>query len=124
MASRTPSTPRTACPTRGPPFADRRRRPPGNRAPPAVVGTHMKKIRTLALLLAFVLFAAACGDDSSDVDTSSGDGTTGDGTAGSDTVDGTLAVQVLVDGGFVPVDVSLRTVPQVTVTAAGTVITG
>jgi hypothetical protein len=90
----------------------------------------MKKRRFLFVLLVVMVLAAACGDDGSTVGTDGGGDAPGDaprdGDDGGDiggSSEETVAVQVLVDGGFVPVEAALRTVPSLTVTAEGTVIT-
>lgn len=74
----------------------------------------MSRLRALAVLpLALALALAACGDD-------------GDGAGGSAGRPGGLAddlfVEVVTDGGFVPVGFDFRMVPQVVVYADGTVV--
>jgi hypothetical protein len=91
----------------------------------------MKLFRFLVVVLVVSLLAAACGDDGSTVGTDDGGDPSGDAPQDGDgdggdiggSSDETVAVQVLVDGGFVPVEAALRTVPALTVTAEGTVIT-
>lgn len=97
----------------------------------------MKMLRFLVVVFAVLLFAGACGDDGDTVGTDDGGGDPSadapehGGEHGGDGADGdiggssgeTVAVQVLVDGGFVPVESALRTVPSLTVTSEGTVIT-
>src|SRR5690554_4032584 len=71
------------------------------------------RIRSLPLLVALAVLAAACGDDDT---VTTGNGAPPPGAA-------EVAVQVIVDGGFVPVQVALRTIPTVTILSDGTVIT-
>ncbi|HEX7097013.1 MAG TPA: hypothetical protein VF183_14090 [Acidimicrobiales bacterium] len=90
-------------------------------------------LRALFVLLASVsLVTAACGDDGDGLRTdgdATGDGgtsedRTGDGTrGGGGGVTADVAIQVSFDGGFVPIDVALSSIPIVTVLRDGTVLT-
>lgn len=76
--------------------------------------------RTFALLaasLSFLTTAAACGNDDASVSAGSG-GTTPRPTGGD------VVVQILVAGGFLPVEVAVSSVPTVTVLGDGTVLSG
>jgi hypothetical protein len=67
-----------------------------------------------SLGVAVSLIAAACGDDGTDAGGAAPDRPTGA---------GEVVVQVLIDGGFVPREVALATVPATTVLGDGTVLT-
>lgn len=75
-----------------------------------------RTIAVLAASLAVLGTAAACGDEEATVSAGTGSTTR---PAGTDVV-----VQILVDGGFVPVEAAVSSVPTVTVLGDGTVITG
>ncbi|MFP5320037.1 MAG: hypothetical protein ACLGI2_17315 [Acidimicrobiia bacterium] len=78
-----------------------------------------RSIAVLAASLVLLAATAACGGDDATVGTGSG--------AGDEVVrptGGEVVVQIVVDGGFVPVEVALSSVPTVTVLGDGTVITG
>lgn len=88
---------------------------PGTSARPSIVGVGVRHLyRSLALLPALALVAAACGDDTTAV---------GAGSPNRPTGPDDVVVQVSEEGGFVPVEVALSTVPSVTVLGDGTVIT-
>ncbi len=76
----------------------------------------MRRPRYVVAILGFAVASAAgaCGDDTTDVGSGAPDRPTGA---------GEVVVQVLVDGGFVPREVALASVPATTVLGDGTVVT-
>ena len=76
----------------------------------------MKRTIAVPAVVLALLATAACGDEEATVN--AGSGSTARPTGGE------VVVQILVDGGFVPIDVALTSVPTVTVLGDGTVITG
>ena len=74
----------------------------------------MRRRRCLVALLGLALVAGACGQDSTGVEGAAPSRPTGA---------SEVVVQVLVDGGFVPREIAMATVPATTVLGDGTVIT-